>query len=99
VAEIHNRMPAIFEASSYNLWLSTEPDPHDLLITYPSEPMMMWPISMRVNNPKNDDHIAGSHRRSIQCVGSARCEQTLGVEITNNRIASAHATPRMVLSL
>lgn len=36
-------------------WLSLEPDPHDLLITYPSEPMTMWPISTRVNNPENDD--------------------------------------------
>jgi hypothetical protein len=30
-------------------------DPHDLLITYPSEPMTMWPISTRVNKPENDD--------------------------------------------
>jgi hypothetical protein len=32
-------------------WLSLEPDPHDLLITYASEPMTMWPISTRVNKP------------------------------------------------
>jgi hypothetical protein len=24
-------------------------------ITYPSEPMMMWPISTRVNKPENDN--------------------------------------------
>jgi len=29
--------------------------PHDLLITYPSEPMRMWPVSKRVNKPENDD--------------------------------------------
>ena len=29
--------------------------PHDLLITYPPEPMTMWPISTRVNKPENDD--------------------------------------------
>jgi putative SOS response-associated peptidase YedK len=40
-------MPAILEPAGY--------DPHDLLITYPSEPMTMWPISTRVNKPENDD--------------------------------------------
>ena len=55
VAQIHNRMPAILEPRSYDRWLSTEPDPHDLLITYPSEPMTMWPTSTRVNKPENDD--------------------------------------------
>jgi putative SOS response-associated peptidase YedK len=48
-------MPEILEPRSYGLWLSAEPDPRDLLITYPSEPMAMWPISTRVNSPDNDD--------------------------------------------
>ena len=49
-----------------------EPDPHDLLITYSSEPMKMWPIFTRVNKPENDDgHIAGSRWRPI-CRG-LRC--------------------------
>jgi hypothetical protein len=26
----------------------------DLLAAYPSEPMVIWPISMRVNAPRND---------------------------------------------
>ena len=39
----------------YERWLGSEPDPHDLLITFPSEPMKMWPISKRVNSPRNDD--------------------------------------------
>ena len=56
VAHIHNRMPAILEPKSYNRWLGLETDPHNLLITYPSEPMTMWPISTRVNKPENDDH-------------------------------------------
>jgi putative SOS response-associated peptidase YedK len=56
VAQIHNRMPAILEPRSYDRWLSTGPDPHDLLSSYPSEPMTMWPISTRVNKPENDDH-------------------------------------------
>jgi putative SOS response-associated peptidase YedK len=55
VAQIHDRMPAILEPKSYYRWLDPEPDPHDLLITYPSEPMTMWHISTRVNAPENDD--------------------------------------------
>ena len=55
VAQIHDRMPAILEPFGYERWLGPEPDPHDLLITYPSEPMTMWPISTRVNRPENDD--------------------------------------------
>jgi putative SOS response-associated peptidase YedK len=53
--QIRDRMPAILKPSGYDRWLSLEPDPHDLLITYPSEPMTMWPISTRVNMPENDD--------------------------------------------
>jgi len=55
VGQIHDRMPAILEPGSYERWLRVEPDPHDLLITYPSEPMKLWPISVRVNTPDNDD--------------------------------------------
>jgi putative SOS response-associated peptidase YedK len=55
VAQIHDRMPAILEPSSYDRWLGLEADPRDLLISYPSEPMTMWPISTRVNKPENDD--------------------------------------------
>jgi putative SOS response-associated peptidase YedK len=55
VAQIHDRMPAILEPKSYRRWLGPEPDPRDLLVTYPSEPMTMWPISTRVNAPENDD--------------------------------------------
>jgi putative SOS response-associated peptidase YedK len=55
VAQIHDRMPAILEPSSYDRWLGLEADPRDLLISYLSEPMTMWPISTRVNKPENDD--------------------------------------------
>lgn len=48
-------MPAILRPQDYARWLSTEPDPRDLLITFPSEPMRMWPISKRVSKPENDD--------------------------------------------
>ena len=55
VGQIHDRMLAILKPESYGRWLGLEPDPHDLLITYPSEQMTMWPISTRVNKPENDD--------------------------------------------
>ena len=55
VSQIHNRMPTILTPESYDHWLALEPDPHELLITYPSEPMTMWPISTRVNKPENDE--------------------------------------------
>jgi putative SOS response-associated peptidase YedK len=57
VGRIHDRMPAILEPAGYDRWLDLEPDPRDLLITYPSEPMIMWPISRRVNKPENDDPL------------------------------------------
>jgi putative SOS response-associated peptidase YedK len=55
VEQIHDRMPAILKPATYERWLGPERDPHDLLITYPSEPMTMWPIFTRVNAPENDD--------------------------------------------
>jgi len=55
IARIHDRMPAILRATDYERWLGSEPDPHDLPITFRSEPMKMWPISRRVNSPQNDD--------------------------------------------
>ena len=56
VADIHDRMPVIIPPESYDRWLGTlEPDPHDLLVPYPAAPMAMWPISMRVNKPENDN--------------------------------------------
>ena len=55
ISHIHDRMPAILAPGDYDRWLSAEPDPRDLLVTFPSEPMRMWPISRRVNKPENDD--------------------------------------------
>ena len=50
-SEIHSRPLS----PGHDRWPGLEPDPHDLLITYPSEQMTMWPISTRVNKPENDD--------------------------------------------
>ncbi len=55
VARIHDRMPAILRPTDYERWLSLEPDPHEVLVSFPSEPMTMWPIAKRVNSPDNDD--------------------------------------------
>jgi hypothetical protein len=38
-----------------NSRLSGEADPGDLMRPFPAEPMLMWPISTRVNKPENDD--------------------------------------------
>ncbi len=55
VAEIHHRMPVIIAPENYDRWLSPlEPDPRDLLAPFPCEPMTIWPISTRVNAPRND---------------------------------------------
>jgi putative SOS response-associated peptidase YedK len=55
VGRIHDRMPAILARNDYERWLGRERDPHNLMITYPSDLMRMWPISRRVNKPENDD--------------------------------------------
>src|SRR4051812_47999236 len=55
VADIHDRMPVILRPEDHDRWLGSEPDPRDLLRPFPAELMRMWPISTRVNSPKNDD--------------------------------------------
>src|SRR5262245_37967170 len=53
---IHDRMPVILPPQAFDRWLSTiEPDPRDLLVSYPSDLMTMWPVSARVNKPDQDD--------------------------------------------
>ena len=56
VSAIHDRMPVIISPEDYTRWLSSlDPDPRDLLVPHPAEPMIMWPISTRVNKPENED--------------------------------------------
>ena len=55
VSRIHDRMPAILKPAGYERWLGLEPDPRDLLVPFPSEPLTIWPISRRINSPDNDD--------------------------------------------
>jgi putative SOS response-associated peptidase YedK len=50
-------MPLILARADLDRWLSTEKDPADLLRSYPSADMRMWPISSLVNSPNNDDPL------------------------------------------
>lgn len=58
MAKIHNRMPVILPERDHDAWLDPKNDKTDglqkLLKPYPAEEMRTYPISMRVNNVKND---------------------------------------------
>jgi putative SOS response-associated peptidase YedK len=61
LAEIHNapgkqRMPAILRPSDHETWLAgTAPEAHAVLLPYPAEGLVAWPVSTRVNSPHHDD--------------------------------------------
>jgi putative SOS response-associated peptidase YedK len=57
VAQVHTRMPVILAEEHHAKWLGEieDGDLKQLLKPYPAEEMKMWPISQRVNCPKNDD--------------------------------------------
>jgi putative SOS response-associated peptidase YedK len=55
VGQIHDRMPVIIAPTDYDRWLGQETDPRDLMKPFPAELMTMWPVSTRVNSPRNDD--------------------------------------------
>jgi putative SOS response-associated peptidase YedK len=55
---IHDRMPVIIPPERYADWLDARtpaPAVRDLMLSYPSEAMAAWPISLRVNSPQADD--------------------------------------------
>ena len=58
-AELHNRMPAVLKPEMWPAWLGEEPaaapDLKAMLAPYPSENMIAWPVSPRVDNVKNND--------------------------------------------
>ena len=55
-APIHNRMPVILAPSDYERWLDVEQaDATALLRPYAADRMNAYPVSTRVNSPKNDD--------------------------------------------
>jgi putative SOS response-associated peptidase YedK len=57
--QIHNRMPVILPLAAWSSWLGEDAaEPEQLkamLRPYPAEDMMMWPVSTRVGNVKNND--------------------------------------------
>ena len=56
---IHNRMPLILDREARALWLDPSPRLPDqlnhLLVPFPAEEMVAFPVSTRVNNPAKDD--------------------------------------------
>ena len=54
LAPIHDRMPVIIGPEDYERWLMPASDAKDLLRPYPAELMTAWPISTRVNSPRNE---------------------------------------------
>jgi putative SOS response-associated peptidase YedK len=59
VGEIHNtkhRMPAILEKADREAWLNGTPEEAwETLTPYPDDLMVAWPVSTRVNTPRNND--------------------------------------------
>ena len=56
--EIHDRMPVILPAGSYDAWLDPEAEKEelvDLLAPYPEAEMEAYPVSRFVNSPSNND--------------------------------------------
>jgi putative SOS response-associated peptidase YedK len=54
-APIHNRMPVILDPADYDRWLDpSQPDGQALLKPCPAEWLEVFPVSTRVNSPRND---------------------------------------------
>jgi putative SOS response-associated peptidase YedK len=54
IAQIHNRMPVILPEQHHDAWLSGDAG-REVLTLFPGERMKAWPISTRVNTPRNND--------------------------------------------
>lgn len=52
VAPVHDRMPLMLPEDAEAAWLRGEPVPP---LPYPAEEMTAYPVSTRVNSPRNDD--------------------------------------------
>jgi putative SOS response-associated peptidase YedK len=59
VKPLHDRMPVMLSPAVFDLWLDAKvekgPDLHALLRPYPAKAMAAYPVSLRVNSPKNND--------------------------------------------
>jgi putative SOS response-associated peptidase YedK len=57
VGALHDRMPAILQPESYDVWLDPKTDPDglkELLSSFPASKMKSHPVSGAVNHPEND---------------------------------------------
>ena len=55
LATIHDRMPVILDPDAATRWLDPElDDASALLVPYPDEALEIYPVSSRVNSPRND---------------------------------------------
>jgi putative SOS response-associated peptidase YedK len=58
-AELHNRMPVVLAPEAWPVWLGEEAADQtqlkSLLVPYPSDGMVAWPVSTRVGSVKNND--------------------------------------------
>lgn len=57
VESLHDRMPAILERESYEVWLDPKADPvalKKLLAPFPASKMKTHPVSSAVNSPENE---------------------------------------------
>jgi putative SOS response-associated peptidase YedK len=54
VSQIHTRMPVILAEDHHEAWLTNQAG-KEVLGPFPADAMRAWPISPRVNSPKNDD--------------------------------------------
>ena len=58
---IHNRMPVILSPKSYNQWLTPNDmlptQLNELLVSYPADEMIAYPVSKLVNSPQNDSPV------------------------------------------
>ena len=59
LAELHDRMPVILAPANWPAWLGVTPaDPKELkslLLPYPAEDIVIWPVDKRVGNANNKD--------------------------------------------
>jgi putative SOS response-associated peptidase YedK len=54
--ELHDRMPLVLEEHDWRLWLGEDAgDPAGLLRSAPDGTLKAWPVSSRVNSPRNND--------------------------------------------
>jgi putative SOS response-associated peptidase YedK len=50
----HPALPVILPQEHHDSWLSGEAG-KEILVPYPADRMKTWPISARINSPKNND--------------------------------------------